>query len=61
MNNNKNQISIRIKGSRALVLETLEKIEKLFPVSVRSAIYPNSDDDGVHVFLNVAVLEAVPE
>jgi YbbR domain-containing protein len=55
---NTNKISIKIMGSETQVLNTLDKIESVFPLSIRSKVMPNDDGENFHVWLTVAV-EAV--
>lgn len=56
---NKN-VTIKILGDETQVLETLKKIEALFPVYVEGKLNPNDAGNGVHVFLTVpAPLEAL--
>jgi hypothetical protein len=59
MNTNRNKISIKIIGEQTRVLTTLEKIESIFPLSVKSKIMENDDGINVHCWLTVAV-EAYP-
>lgn len=42
-------------GSEAHVLKTLEILENVFPLSVRSKICPSDDGQNVHVWLTIAV------
>jgi hypothetical protein len=54
---NKN-VTIKISGEETRVLKTIEKIESVFPLSVRSKTYPNDDGSGdVHMWLTVCLLE----
>jgi hypothetical protein len=55
MNNINTNISIKITGEKKLVLQTLDKIEEIFPLSVRSKLMPNDDGLNVHCWLTVAV------
>jgi hypothetical protein len=52
---NTNKISIKIIGESSRVLKSLEKIESVFPLSVRSKICPNDDGENVHCWLTVAL------
>ena len=46
------QVSIKITGDKTCVLEALNKIESVFPLAVRSKIYPNQDgSEGIHVWV----------
>jgi len=53
-------VSIRIKGDKPLVQKTLEQLKKIYPMSMESKLYDNAENNGCHVFLTVAFLEAVP-
>jgi hypothetical protein len=55
MNTKNNKISLKIIGEQSRVLETLEKIEMLFPLSVRSKLMQNDDGLNVHCWLTIAV------
>ena len=54
-NTNNNKIAIKISGEQTPVLRTIEKIETLFPLSIRSKLMPNDDGINVHCWLTVAI------
>ena len=52
--NTNTKISIKIIGEQTRVLKTLETLENVFPLSVRSKIMPSDDGLNVHCWLTVA-------
>jgi hypothetical protein len=52
---NTNKISIKIMGTETHVLKTLDILENVFPLSIRSKIMNSDDGENVHVWLTVAV------
>jgi hypothetical protein len=55
MNTNNNKITLKIIGEQTRVLKTLEKIEAIFPLSVRSKLMLNDDGLNVHCWLTIAI------
>jgi hypothetical protein len=56
-NKEPNKITIKISGQRTAVLNTLKRIEGVFPLFLEGKEKPNDDGTGIHVFLVVACPE----
>lgn len=50
-----NKVIIKISGERNAVLNTIKKVESLFPLFLEGKVNPNDDGKGVHAFITVAV------
>jgi len=55
---NHNNVCIKVTGNESRVSKVLDKIEKVFPLSIRSKTYANREDDGVHGWVTVLFAEA---
>jgi hypothetical protein len=52
---NTNKVTIKIMADESHILKTLDMLENLFPLSIRSKIVPSDDGVTVHCWLTVSV------